>query len=356
VTSTVVLIALAVGQATFFALLVLLLFVNRARRVRQARRAALAAQRVAEPLQRWVLGTAKVTEVADALRRLPPQDALEQITMAVASRVAPEQLVQLARTVREERWVRRVLAQASSRWWWRRLDAARLLAVVAGMRDRSLLMRLLADPHPAVQAAATTCLSRLGDSVLVEHVLDTLHTRCMVVRVFQLGILRQAWKDTVPALVERLRPGTPVARLEVWITLAEQLGDPRCLPALIALRHHPLPQVRISTTRALRGYFHEDAAVALREMMTDDDWRVRAQAARALGTIGAGGAVPELTRALEDRSWWVRFRAALALAQLGEAGRRALREARELPDRFAADMAAMVSGLSDGAVVELAEA
>ena len=355
-TSNVVLIALAAGQAVFFALLVLLLFVNRARRVRQARRAAFAAQRVAEPLQRWVLGEARVGEVVEALRRLPPPDALDQLTLVVATRVAPEQLAQLARAIREERWVRRVLAQSSSRWWWRRLDAARLLAVVAGMRDRALLLRLLADKHPAVQAAATASLSRLGDAILVEHVLDTLHTRCMIVRVFQLGILRQAWKDAVPALVDRLRPGTPIAKLEVWIALAESLGDPRCLAALIALRHHPLPQVRISTARALRGYFHDDSASALREMMADDDWRVRAQAARALGTIGAGAAVPDLSRALEDRAWWVRFRAALALAQLGEAGRSALRQARALPDRFAADMAAMVSGLSDGAVVELAEA
>ncbi len=353
---SVILIIVALGQAAFFTLLVLLVFVTRARRARQARRAALAASHVAEPLQQWVLGTARVTDVADALRRLRPADALEQLTLAVASRVAPEQLAQLARTVREERWVRRILGQASSRWWWRRLDAARLLAVVAGMRDRALLFRMLADPHPAVQAAATACLSRLGDSVLVEHVLDTLHTRCTIVRVFQLGILRQSWKETVPALLERLRPEAPIAKLEVWITLAESLGDPGCFAALLALRHHPLPQVRISTARALRGYYHADAVVALREMVTDDDWRVRAQGARALGTIGAGDAVPDLSRALEDRSWWVRFRAALALAQLGEPGRLALREARERPDRFAAEMAAMVSGLSDGAVVELAEA
>jgi len=94
----------------------------------------------------------------------------------------------------------------------------------------------------------------------------------------------------------------------------------------------------------------------LREMMRDSDWRVRAQAARALGAVGANDAVAELSNGLADRSWWVRFRSALALAQLGEAGRRALRVARERPDRFAADMASMVSGLSDGAVMELAEA
>ncbi len=355
-TDSLILLVVALSQMAFFALLVLLVFVNRARQSRRARRAALAESHVAEPLRNWVLGIARVVDVVAALRGVAAQDALEQTTLAVGGRVAPEQVAELARALREERWVRRVLAHASSRWWWRRLDAARLLAIVGGLRDRALVQRLLEDPHPAVQAAATACLTRLGDSRLVEIVLDTLHTRCAVVRVFQLGVLRQAWKDTVPALLRRLVPAAPVAKLEVWITLAESLGDSRCIEALIALRHHPLGQVRISTARALRRYFHPDAAGALREMIIDDDWRVRAQAARALGVIGATAAEPELSRALEDGSWWVRFRAALALAQLGEPGRRALRKARDLPDRYAADMAIMVSGLSAGAVVELAEA
>jgi HEAT repeat protein len=114
--------------------------------------------------------------------------------------------------------------------------------------------------------------------------------------------------------------------------------------------------MRISAARAIRRYMHPDAEAVLRDMMRDTDWRVRAQAARGLGTIGATEAVADLSSALADRSWWVRFRSALALAQLGELGRRALRIARERPDRFAADMASMVSGLSDGAVMELAEA
>ena len=65
---------------------------------------------------------------------------------------------------------------------------------------------------------------------------------------------------------------------------------------------------------------------------------------------------PELGIALADRSWWVRFRCALALAQLGETGGGRCEAARDRTDRYAADMATMVSGLSDGAVVEFAEA
>jgi HEAT repeat protein len=351
-----VILFVAVTQGAFFLLLVLLLFVNAARRALRSRRATSAASRVNEPLQRWLLGTAHAADVANALRRLPERDALDQLTVHVAPRVAPEHLAQLARALREDRWVRRILSQASSRLWWRRLDAARLLAVVGSVRDRGLLRQLLADPHPAVQAAASLCLTRIGDLGLVELVLDTLHSRPPIVRVFQLRILRETWRYTLPALLERLEPLAPLAKLQVWIALAETLADPRCLAPLIALRNHPQSEIRIATARALRHYMHPDAEAALQEMLLDNDWRVCAQAARGLGAVGATSAVPALGNALAHRAWWVRFRSALALAQLGETGRRALRTARERKDRFAADMAAMVSGLSDGAVVELAEA
>lgn len=351
-----VILLVAIVQGAFFALLVLLLFVNRARRIRRARRTAAASARVAEPFQRWVLGRARATEVAAALLRLEPQDALDQLTMHVAARAAPEHIAELARALREDRWVRRLLTNASSRLWWHRLDAARLLSVVGSVRDRGLLLRLLSDEHPAVQAAASACLTRVGDYALVEQVLDALHTRPPIVRVFQLRVLRETWRHTVPALLERLVATAPLAKLQVWITLAESLADTRCLGALLAFKSHPVLQVRISVARALRRYIHPDGAAVLREMIMDDDWRVRAQAARSLGAVGVSEAVPELSRALSDRSWWVRFRAALALAQLGDAGRGTLRAVRDLPDRYAADMAAMVSGLSDGAVLELAEA
>jgi len=351
-----VILVVALVQGIFFGLLLLLIFVNRARHSIRAQRAASAANRVAEPLQRWLLGIGTATDLASVLRRLPERDALDQLTIHVASKVAPEQVAQLARSLREDRWVRRMLAQADSRWWWRRLDAARLLAVVGSVRDRTLLRRLLGDKHAAVQAAASTCLTRVGDQALIEHVLDTLHTRPPIVRVFQLRILRENWKYAVPALLERLVPGAPMAKLQVWIALAESLADSRCLAPLVAFSNHPVVEMRVSAARAMRRFVHPDAETVLRDMLRDSDWRVRAQAARGLGTVGANEAVHDLSSALADRSWWVRFRSALSLAQLGEVGRRALRSARERPDRFAADMAAMVSGLSDGAVVELAEA
>ena len=89
--------------------------------------------------------------------------------------------------------------------------------------------------------------------------------------------------------------------------------------------------------------------------LRDHDWRVRAVAARSLGAIGNASAVPRLAGGLRDVRWWVRFRCGLALAQLGDDGRRALDDARRDADRYAGEMATMISGLSTASVTELAD-
>ena len=119
-----VILFVAVVQGAFFALLVLLLFVNRARRSHRSRAAAAAANMVAEPFQRWLLGKGTAADLANVLRRLPEREALDQLTIHVAPRAAPEHLAQLARALREDRWVRRTLAQSTPRGSWPSLAAS----------------------------------------------------------------------------------------------------------------------------------------------------------------------------------------------------------------------------------------
>ena len=115
--------------------------------------------------------------------------------------------------------------------------------------------------------------------------------------------------------------------------------------------------MRATVARALRRFPHPNAANALAERITDPEWRVRAEAARSLGAVAGADAVPLLVAALSDRAWMVRLRAALALAELGEPGRQALEAAKQRPDdRYARDMAVMVTALSDGTVAELGAA
>jgi HEAT repeat protein len=282
--------------------------------------------------------------------------AREQIIL-VAARLAPSQLTELTRVLRGESWVVRAVARARSVFWWRRLEAARLLAIVAAPRDRMTVRRLIADPHPAVQTAATNCLARLDDDGLIADVVARMPERAPAVRAYQAEALRAVSRLAARPLLRQLRARGPAPRLEVWIQLAEVLGDPQCLAAAAALHRHPDPGVRTAVCRALRRFPHPDTSAALAERIADPEWRVRAEAARSLGAVAGAEAVSRLTSALSDRAWPVRLRAALALAELGEPGRRALDAvAARKDDPYASDMAVMVRTLTDGAVAELGAA
>jgi HEAT repeat protein len=90
-------------------------------------------------------------------------------------------------------------------------------------------------------------------------------------------------------------------------------------------------------------------------LLNDSDWRVRAQAARALGALRCGAAIDALGIAVRDRSWWVRYRSALALAQIGGPARTRLLQITRSDDAMASDMATLVASLSSSAVVEMSE-
>jgi HEAT repeat protein len=244
---------------------------------------------------------------------------------------------------------------AASPRWWRRAHAARLAGDVARMGDRELLYRLLDDPHPAVQSAATAGLAPLADPATVGRLLDRLPERPMLVRLQQFGVLRAGLEFTMPALLKRLTPDASPRRLKSWIALSEAIDSPELFEHVASLHGHPDPLIRLSVARALKRHRTPEAEEILLIALHDHDWRVRAVAARSLGTLGDASAVPRLAAGLRDVRWWVRFRCGLALARLGEEGRGALGDARRDVDRYAGEMATMIGGLSSDSVVELAE-
>ena len=244
---------------------------------------------------------------------------------------------------------------AASPHWWQRAEAARRSGSVARLGDAELRDRLLDDPHPAVQSAVTSSLVPLVDPAVVGQLLDRLPDRPMLVRLQQFRLLRESLTITTPALLHRLTPDSSPRRLKSWIALAEALGTPELLSGVAALHSHPDPLIRLSVARALKRHRHAEAEEVLLIALHDHDWRVRAVAARSLGTLGNPSAVSRLAAGLRDVRWWVRFRCGLSLAQLGAAGRTALDEAARDADRYAGEMATMIAGLSPDSITELAE-
>jgi HEAT repeat protein len=355
VSAAVVLGIVGVVQVAFLALL--LTFVIVRQRYDRERRAAFVAGReaLAAPLRDWIVAGAHPEPVVRALRALPRGTAVGYVSLLARQTIPEAQRNELAVALRNEPWMRAAFARGASRLWWRRLEAARALGIVGGPQDRDAVLALLRDVHPAVQIAAATALPRVADEATFDAVMDGLFSLPKVTRTYLTGVLRQRAATVAAPLVRRIAAGAAAPDLAAWISLAAALDDPRAIEASLPHAAHPSPYVRRTVARALGRFAGPDAARALADLVGDVDPTVRAAAARALGELGATGAVPLLAPLVGDPVWQVRLHAALSLAQLGERGRAALRVAREGGDRFARDMAAMVSGLSDGAILEMGQ-
>lgn len=350
-----VLIIVAVTQFVFAVVLALFLFVHRAGAEHRAREEARGVAALALPMRRWLMEEGSLDDVCAVLDGLPPVAARAAALRLGRDTLNLEARATLAEALRGRPWLHSAFARASSLWWWRRLEAARLIADFGTAAQEGTVRRLLHDPHPAVRIAAANCLRRIANPALIEIVLNDLPRQPLVVRSAQLSLLCTQWQLAREALLARLTPHAPAMALPHWINVAEAIETPDVLAKTVPLHTHTSAPVRITVARAMKKYFHADGLRVLLVLIDDPDWRVRAQAARSLGVLRAVEAVPALARHLGDETWWMRFRSALALAQIGPAGRAALKAARTSPDQFAAQMAAMVSGLSEGSIVELVE-
>ncbi|MGQ0538412.1 MAG: HEAT repeat domain-containing protein [Gemmatimonadaceae bacterium] len=313
-------------------------------------------ERAAAALRGWLFGGAGPGAFTEALVDVPTHVAMRHLATAMAKHIPPEHSDELAAALREAGWVRRIRNEATSRLWRRRLRSARLLAHVATRDDRAVVERLLHDKHAVVRIAATRALPRVNDRDLVSLLVDRLPAEPPLVGAYLAVTLRDVLPYAVPVLLERLARQESASTLSAWVNVAEVLGVPEMYPALRELSEHASSDVRLAVARALKHQFNAAVPDILARYLEDPDWRVRTQAARSLGHLGAHEKVPRLVAALGDPSWWVRFRASLALAQMGESGRRALRQTRRSTDRMARDMASLVCGLSDGSLIELTEA
>jgi hypothetical protein len=254
--------------------------------------------------------------------------------------------------LRGTRWHRRMQTETRSRFWWRRLQAARALSNLAAAEDLDTVHRLLMDPVPAVRLAAASTLARLPSPGLAAAILDQATAGHTVVRNHLLEILASSRAVVWPVMAVRLSERVPPWRLRALVDLAGLLADPGLLPHIIAHSDSSHLEVRIAAAAALRSYPHPQAAAALRRLLRDPAWQVRARAGASLGAIEAVEAVGDLCETLCDPNWWVRLRSAIALRLLGPAGIQALRAMTPEHDPYGYDMACYVLKLDEAAMAE----
>lgn len=345
-------------QSAVVAALFLFLLLNRVFRNFVRRRRERWAERAAEAIRRWVVGRSSADELLRVFRDAPLTSVREALE-ATWGDLLEEDRERLRRAVRETRWTRRVMRHADSLFWWRRMDAAQVLAFLGTQADARTLSNLLEDRHLAVRVAATFA----ARDVSIASLLGPLLRQAVQAEPPR----RRALNDAILSFGERVVP-------ELSSALREEAGDPnrsavllelagrvaghsragRLLDPILERADDPDLEVRIQAVKALASFPEARAVEALRTRLEDPAWEVRAQAAKGLGQLHAERAREDLARALSDESWWVRLRAGVALRQIGPSGTELLESVDPEADPYAHDMAVYVLRLEDEALTDYA--
>ncbi len=351
-TSRGFLAVVALAQGALLVALIVLIVLNRWFRLRRRARVHPRVLALDKAMQRWALGSVDLGAVLVHLARLPVPLAVDAL-VSWSARVPGDRWRQLAAALRGHWWARIVRSNAASARWWKRLETARFLAVVATPEDTPRVLALLRDPHPAVHIAAVATLERLESAALTTAALERLPRLAPTVGAYYAGMLRRSRPVVVQLLLKMLRRVDDPA-LPRLVEFAGRLKEPALRERLTALTTHPDPEVRVQAARALGIFPHPESITALQALARDTAWVVRAQAVRSLGMIADPITLPPVRDALRDPEWWVRLRAALALTRFAAAGRNALLEHEVSADPAARDMARLVLGLSPQALAEYA--
>jgi len=287
--------------------------------------------------QTWrpVLNAAMLGEVPANLPRLAARDMMSFLTLWLHLQqsvrgAAGQELNTIAYRLQCDALARRLLARGN------RAERVVATLVLGHMQDRSAWDDLLREARELDSAASILALWALVqiDAAQAADTLALPLLRRTDWPLAQLATILQEQRNTwEPALARALGTVEP-ARLPDALRLLAALRLDLPQAVLQQMLGHDDPDV---VAAALRLATSPEALPQVRAHIAHADWRVRVQAARALGPLGNREDVPRLQELLADRQWWVRYRAAQALASLPFL-RPAELESLAAGDRFAADI------------------
>jgi hypothetical protein len=310
-----------------------------------ARRMERLSKKGRESLARFVThGIVNIADL-DVLKRLPHD--VQDVTVLEMSRSLGGMGRERLRFVAQQVGVTdRARALCRHRRWTRRLRGARILSRL-DVADR-LVLKLLADRHPAVRAQAAEWAAAQPSVEVISAMLELLADPATQARfAVQNALLRMG--NVIAGPLSTFLETHSDRAAEAGLRVAESVAEPRFLTSALRLSRAEDVGVREAAAKLLGAIAGAEAAARLVEILTDGDSHVRAAAASALGRMHYWQAGSQLAERLRDERWRVRREAGLALRAIGAPGTLLLRRAVKGDDRFAADMAQQVLDLPEAA-------
>jgi HEAT repeat protein len=282
-------------------------------------------------IQAWLDGNADDADIEPRIAELS-DDTFSTIVRAYSSLIEGGRWEGLVSMLRRTPWFAAMKRRATSPLWWRRLDSARALGLLAREEEVELVGQLIGDRHHAVRLAAVRILKRVPDEQLLRDIFEQATRSAPVLQGYLFDVLQSHDRSVAEAVLERLDCTDDVVPLSSAIRYVEQVADPLYMDAVLRLTHHPVPHVRAAAARAAAVFPHARSTEALLQRLDDGEPEVREAVCESLGVIGATDAAEPIKTRLSDANWQVRLAACVALRRIGVVGVQILRDEGQAVD------------------------
>lgn len=170
------------------------------------------------------------------------------------------------------------------------------------------------DADPIYSLAAAKALMRITPEKAVRVLMPLIARRRDWATSTVGSILREAGADLISEPLAKTISVAPADQIPRLISFFEIAHAEVAIPAIKRILKTSSDLETI--TACLRLFQDVDDLYTVRNLLKDDRWQVRLQAAVCLGRIGIEEDEERLLQAAADPEWWVRYRSAQALANL----------------------------------------
>ncbi|MHC4989259.1 MAG: HEAT repeat domain-containing protein [Planctomycetota bacterium] len=174
-------------------------------------------------------------------------------------------------------------------------------------RYKDELIALIENPDPQVQRTGLQGVEYIRDADLVPLLVEcTQQDDMQVIEAASMALKNHDTPESAAALIALTRHMNPKIRIRAAVDLGNGSTQPEAIEALTVLLDDPETEVRAMTPRRFVRWFRRGQAgeviPKLVEMLEDENWQVRSEAAHALGEYRTPETVGPLLDTLKKSS------------------------------------------------------
>jgi len=262
----------------------------------------------------------------EPVESLPPVRKFDRIYFleywnSLHETVPPEKqaiLNDIARRVKIERTARKL---ATDGLLWKQLLGLQTLGHMRSDSADGILRKDLHSDDSIVSITAARAYMQIAPHEALQEIVPMLSKRRDWGETRIAEMLRYAAEDEGPVAVREALKQAPLKTQPRLVRLLGSTGSPVAHETVRQLlvnysAHKEEPEYMDVVVAGLRTLNSPEDRDAAHRYLVHHNWRVRMEAAMALGRIGSAEDEKRLAMLLHDEHWWVRFRAAQAISKL----------------------------------------